>query len=588
MKKAIFYFFFLTVVVTMTAKETVQSVKVDYYLQQARNGKLPFENRAAFYDSLTKAYGQNVPFEVKCEQASLYEKEGLYINALSIYREAASTVSKDNLKDYSHLLLNTAISAYHSNRMREAISNIYELETIESPDSLRHYNMDGYRLLGFITSSVKNSDLAKKYLDLAWKEYARASASSTESEKNRMLCRLHFAKSEMYMNLGENEKALQQLREAKALSPDSLVMADICGSLGRLCDAEGDATAAEEFYKEALSLIDTHPNRVISVGNYVSLLLAQKRINEAKALMNQNEPLFQVFKGANVERYVELLRYSVARAEGNKDKALESLERLHLLDDSIKNSQSSVYIKDIIAEFEDKKKDDLQHEMEIESRRKTTLIAILILILAGAGIFAGVMWSRQRKRTNEKQLLESKLSDIDDENKKRQKVMEENVEMCNKEMMTMSMHAKKTQESLEKMSNLIKEKTLRPDEKIGKIESLLSKMSAQNNVHKMFGIYFSRVNRVFFDRLFRLHPDLTQGEIRLCGYMQIGLSSKEIATLTNRSVRTVDNIKYNLRKKLGISEQTESYIRRISSCSDKEIAGMISHRNESQIQESTV
>ncbi len=43
------------------------------------------------------------------------------------------------------------------------------------------------------------------------------------------------------------------------------------------------------------------------------------------------------------------------------------------------------------------------------------------------------------------------------------------------------------------------------------------------------------------------------------------MTIKEIAIATNRSVRTVDCIKYNLRCKLNISEPTESFIRRLSS-----------------------
>lgn len=35
--------------------------------------------------------------------------------------------------------------------------------------------------------------------------------------------------------------------------------------------------------------------------------------------------------------------------------------------------------------------------------------------------------------------------------------------------------------------------------------------------------------------------------------------------MTNRSVRTVDNIKYNLRKKLAITEPTAVYLRRLMS-----------------------
>ena len=41
------------------------------------------------------------------------------------------------------------------------------------------------------------------------------------------------------------------------------------------------------------------------------------------------------------------------------------------------------------------------------------------------------------------------------------------------------------------------------------------------------------------------------------------MSTKEIASLTNRSVRTIDSIKYRLHKRLGLDSgtSTESYLR---------------------------
>lgn len=64
--------------------------------------------------------------------------------------------------------------------------------------------------------------------------------------------------------------------------------------------------------------------------------------------------------------------------------------------------------------------------------------------------------------------------------------------------------------------------------------------------------------------MFRVAPDLTKAEIRMCAFMLAGMTNKEIAAATNRSVRTVDCIKYNLRRKLPTEEPTETYLRRLS------------------------
>lgn len=51
----------------------------------------------------------------------------------------------------------------------------------------------------------------------------------------------------------------------------------------------------------------------------------------------------------------------------------------------------------------------------------------------------------------------------------------------------------------------------------------------------------------------------------MAAYVLLNLNSKDIARMTNRSVRTVDNIKYNLRKKLAITEPMTLYLRRLMS-----------------------
>lgn len=40
----------------------------------------------------------------------------------------------------------------------------------------------------------------------------------------------------------------------------------------------------------------------------------------------------------------------------------------------------------------------------------------------------------------------------------------------------------------------------------------------------------------------------------MCAFIIMNMSTKEIAQLTNRSVRTVENIKYNIGKKMALPE----------------------------------
>ncbi len=71
-----------------------------------------------------------------------------------------------------------------------------------------------------------------------------------------------------------------------------------------------------------------------------------------------------------------------------------------------------------------------------------------------------------------------------------------------------------------------------------------------------FDRYFDEVHQEFLSRLKIMHPDLTQGELRLCSYLRMNISTKEIAPLMNISFRGVEISRYRLRKKLRLDRST--------------------------------
>ena len=79
---------------------------------------------------------------------------------------------------------------------------------------------------------------------------------------------------------------------------------------------------------------------------------------------------------------------------------------------------------------------------------------------------------------------------------------------------------------------------------------------------EVFERYFDEVHQEFLDRLKAKHPGLSPTELRLCAYLRMNISSKEIAPLMNISVRGVEISRYRLRKKLNLPHNTNlaSYI----------------------------
>ncbi len=67
--------------------------------------------------------------------------------------------------------------------------------------------------------------------------------------------------------------------------------------------------------------------------------------------------------------------------------------------------------------------------------------------------------------------------------------------------------------------------------------------------------HFNELHEDFFDRLKKAYPSLTPKDLRLCAYLKMNLTTKEMATLMNVSLRGVEASRYRLRKKLDLSSE---------------------------------
>ena len=97
------------------------------------------------------------------------------------------------------------------------------------------------------------------------------------------------------------------------------------------------------------------------------------------------------------------------------------------------------------------------------------------------------------------------------------------------------------------------------------VNNLLKKVNKDLRNEKnweLFNSYFDEVHQDFINRIKEKHNDLTPKELRMCAYLRMNISTKEIAPLMNISVRGVEISRYRLRKKLNLSrdENLTEYI----------------------------
>ena len=85
---------------------------------------------------------------------------------------------------------------------------------------------------------------------------------------------------------------------------------------------------------------------------------------------------------------------------------------------------------------------------------------------------------------------------------------------------------------------------------------IIDKSLKKNDDWELFKEAFNNADRKFMKKLKKAHPQLTPNDIRLCAYLRLNLSSKEIAPLFNISPRSVEIKRYRLRKKMNLSHDS--------------------------------
>ena len=107
---------------------------------------------------------------------------------------------------------------------------------------------------------------------------------------------------------------------------------------------------------------------------------------------------------------------------------------------------------------------------------------------------------------------------------------------------------------LQTISEDIKELAQHSDEEGKKIiKSLLIKINDKSSEHlwSEFEVTFEKVHSGFYNKLSEKIPDISLREKRLCAFLKMNMSTKEISSITLQSPNSIDVAKHRLRKKTG-------------------------------------
>ncbi len=135
--------------------------------------------------------------------------------------------------------------------------------------------------------------------------------------------------------------------------------------------------------------------------------------------------------------------------------------------------------------------------------------------------------------------------------------LEAEINFKNSELASSAMHLVKKGELMAKIKNELHQlmkniSNAQASEEVKKLLKTLNEDEKSDADWDSFAQHFDKVHSDFTIRLKQQIPSITANEMKLCAYLRMNLSTKEIARLMNISVRGVEIGRYRLRKKLAL------------------------------------
>lgn len=205
---------------------------------------------------------------------------------------------------------------------------------------------------------------------------------------------------------------------------------------------------------------------------------------------------------------------------------------------------------------------------------RTPLAYIIYVLLFLSLVLVGIFISRYKMKKQKNKLLKLKEEKLQKQREeyKAQKIEQERkiIELKNSKLED-EIKAKSRELTQVAYVNLNKNKILKKiRDKIVKIQESSNVRSHESNYmdlrrlveyyitdkeSRIFKINFDKSHQEFYERLSKEYPGLTSKDLRLCAYLKMNLSSKEIAPLLGISPQSVDVNRHKLRKKLQLDPE---------------------------------
>jgi tetratricopeptide (TPR) repeat protein/DNA-binding NarL/FixJ family response regulator len=343
---------------------------------------------------------------------------------------------------------------------------------------------------------------------------------------------------------------------------------------GNLAMARGRLAEAETFFNEVLQLGSAQDALLMTEAWRGLALLALKKKQTDRAIQLGLKAYEYSARGGEIKSRLELagLLAEAFAAQGDYKQAYRWLNDRIAWADSLNIIGHRKEIARLQARYDyEKKEAELALEKEKSHNLARTQRIILYFSILGillAIIIAWLLYHREKERRlsealnyrRETELAHTRQALMEAEMKARdleQKQLMEDLKVQSAHLTNLALIIAQKNEFINQLKEQIKSLSYaKDDEKEKCAAALLHRLNQQHRLNADLDRFRKEVesaHQTFFKRLEEVCPSLTAHEKDLAGLLRIGLSSKDIASLNNVSVKAVEMSRYRLRKKLNLS-----------------------------------
>jgi tetratricopeptide (TPR) repeat protein/DNA-binding CsgD family transcriptional regulator len=384
----------------------------------------------------------------------------------------------------------------------------------------------------------------------------------------------------LYINMGSAHLSGRAFDKAQANFEKALEMSKplnnqiyfgvLFNNLGIVYKEKKDYEKAFDFYNKALQirkeLNDSAGMAQVynNLGDCYYLTGDYKKsidcLEKALTISRKVKNIRSQMKAAN---FLSLAHEKVSRYSD----ALEMHRLYKQLHDSIINTeqiQASARLELQYHYEKQRKENELKQEIALARKERKALIYMIIAaVLLFSFIIVILLNRNQRIKMKQVSLIKESL-ELEQKNlnlEKQNLILEKQnlqmeLEYRNKELATHVMYLVNKNEFLSSVTEklLAIRHMLLPENKVI-IQEIIREMKSNidNTVWNEFEVRFQNVHQDFYQKLGEKYPDLTPNETKLCAFLRLNMTTKDISAITFQSVKSILVARARLRKKIGIN-----------------------------------